>query len=205
MAVGRSCVVVPSTALHDAAPLLTAVATFAELGDVEAARVTLRTIDMEACHRYWKDCAKEGLSRHRKETHAGRKKAPRKSVSAAMKRRIGIRDGWRCRYCGIRVVHQDFFPVVRALLPDEFPRAPLPIEGTSMPAYRLFEASPDHVVPLSANGEHTLDNLVTSCGACNYQAKGSCTLEELGLAAPDPPSPDGSWDGLLGRPGGAQP
>ena len=176
-----------------------------ERGDVDAARVTLRTIDMDACNRYWEDCAKEGLSRHRDEAHVGRQKAANKQVTPAMKRRIGIRDGWRCRYCGLRVVHRGFFRALKLLLPDEFPPAPVPIVGSSRPAKRVFDASPDHVVPLSAGGEHTVDNLVTSCGACNYQAKGDCSLEELGLAVPEPPSPDDSWDGLLGRPSGGQP
>jgi hypothetical protein len=197
-------VVVPSLPLQDAAPLLAAVATFLEEGNVDAAMVALRTIDVEACDRYWKDSAKEVLSRHRKEAHASRRKGHRKNVSKSWKVEIGTRDGWRCRYCGLRVVAPGFFRALAAALPDEFPPAPVPMEGTSWPIYRLFDASPDHIIPVSAGGEHSLENLVTSCGACNYQAKGDCTLEELGLVPPEPPLPDESWDGLLGRPATAK-
>lgn len=200
----RCCVVSPGPVLHEAAFVLSGVATFVEHGDLEAARVTLRKIDMEACDRYWRDCAREGLRRHRDEAHVGRQKVRRKNVSRSLKLEIGQRDGWRCRYCGLRLVHPGFFRAVAALLPAEFPSAPAPIEGTALPAYRLFDASPDHIVPVSAGGEHTKENLVTSCGACNYQAKGDCTLEELGLAAPEQPTPDDSWDGLVGRPAGHQ-
>ncbi len=63
----------------------------------------------------------------------------------------------------------------------------------------MFNATPDHVVPLAAGGEHTLDNLVMSCGACNYM-KSSCTLDELGLMPPVPPVADAGWNGLVGRP-----
>ncbi len=200
----RSCVVSPGPVLHKAAFVLADVATFVEQGELEAARATLRTIDMEACDRYWRDCATEGLCRHRDEEHFRRRKGHRKNVSRALKLEIGKRDGWRCRYCSLRAVYPGCFRALAAFLPEEFPKAPAPIEGTALPAYRLFDASPDHVVPVSAGGEHTRENLVTSCGACNYQAKGDCTLEELGLAVPEQPTPDHSWDGLVERPAGQQ-
>ena len=178
--VSPSSLVTPGQALHDAAPVLRVVATFIEQGDLDAARIALFTIDATACHRYWVECAQEGLRRH--VDHEGRSKARRTNVSSALKMKLGERDGWRCGYCGLRVVHPGFFRALYGLYPADFPQAKgSAIEGTAWPFQRVFDASPDHVVPVSAGGEHTEANLVTSCGACNYQMKGSCTLDELGL------------------------
>lgn len=82
------------------------------------------------------------------------------------------------------------------LLPDEFPAKGTPIAETMWPIYRAYDSSPDHVHPVSAGGAHSIENLVTACGACNYQAKGHCTLDELGLAPPGPPQAPNGWDGL---------
>lgn len=198
MASRLGCLVIPGQNLHDAAPVLAVVAALLSRGDLDAVRIALRTIDIAACDRYWDDCGRAGVARHRPDAHTGRRKARRRSVSRRLKLELGRRDGWRCRYCHLRVVHPGFFPALAQKLRDQFPDAPAPIEGTAWPVYRLFDASPDHVVPVSAGGSHTMDNLVTACGACNYQAKGDCTLDELGLPVPDAPPADG-WDGLLGR------
>lgn len=86
-------------------------------------------------------------------------------------------------------------------MPDEFPQPPAPIEGTAWTIERVFAAKPDHVLPVSAGGLTTDDNLVTACGACNDQAKGGALLAQLGIAVPDvhAPVPD-PWMGLSGRP-----
>ncbi len=58
--------------------------------------------------------------------------------------------------------------------------------------------TPDHVVPWHAGGTGEIDNLVASCGTCNYM-KGSCSIEELDLLDPRLYAPvvDG-WHGLSG-------
>jgi hypothetical protein len=67
------------------------------------------------------------------------------------------------------------------------------------PAAYLLRYTQDHVVPLSAGGTNEANNVVATCGTCQYQ-KGSCTLDELALLNPfdRPPIVDG-WDGLAGR------
>lgn len=199
MASRLACLVIPGQSLHDAAPVLAVVAAFVNRNDLDSARVALRTVDVLACDRYWNDCGREGLRRHRAEAHAGRQRARRRNVSRGLKVELGNRDGWRCRYCHLRVVYPGFFSALAHKLPEQFPDAPAPIEGTAWPVYRVFDASPDHVVPVSAGGQHTKDNLVTACGACNYQAKGDCTLDELGLPFPDLRPPNDDWNGLLDR------
>lgn len=118
-----------------------------------------------------------------------------------MKREIGDRDGWRCRYCSLPLVTASFLNALRQALPADFPAAPIPIEGSAYPARRLFKMTPDHVVPRSDGGEDEVSNLVSSCGACNFQMKGDCTIEELRIASPFERDPvrDG-WIGFQGRP-----
>ena len=45
------------------------------------------------------------------------------------------------------------------------------------------KAVADHVFPWSLGGATSLDNLVTSCGGCNYD-KEHWTLEQLGIEDP---------------------
>lgn len=51
------------------------------------------------------------------------------------------RDGWMCYLCGVRVV--------------------------SSKTYRPDQATLDHIIPLSAGGPHTYDNVMTCCHRCN--------------------------------------
>lgn len=106
------------------------------------------------------------------------------------------RDGFRCRYCGIRVilleVLKDFSAVIGN---DVFPY------GRSAPerhgATRVYPASPDHVIPKGLlENPHTEENLVTACWPCQF-GKMEFRLEQLGLENPfdrDPIRDD--WDGL---------
>ncbi|MEA3077880.1 MAG: hypothetical protein QOF60_2788 [Actinomycetota bacterium] len=70
-------------------------------------------------------------------------------------------------------------------------------------AGNVLRYTPDHVNAQHAGGHNTPENLVASCGACQFQ-KGSCTLEELGLLHPAEPTPDVTWSGLYGRLGRAE-
>ena len=57
----------------------------------------------------------------------------------------------------------------------------------------------DHVKARAPGGTNTVDNIVVSCGACNYN-KGSTSLEELRLRNPLEREPiNDDWDGLNGR------
>lgn len=65
---------------------------------------------------------------------------------------VWARDGWRCRYCGVRVVQTESGDTVCA----------------------TNTATVDHVHPRRLGGTNRMQNLVTACYACN-QAKGSST------------------------------
>jgi hypothetical protein len=196
-----SCLVSPPPQLLASTVELAGVAARLEDDDVAGARAVLYSIDLAACERYWSECGHAATAHHDPAAHSvrGGKRKPFR-VSAKTYRMLGDRDGWRCRYCSIPVVHAKFLKIVRDALPTaDFPPAPLPMTGTAYPVRRVFKMTPDHVVPRSAGGFDEVSNLVSSCGACNF-AKSSCTLDELGLSDPCAREPilDG-WNGLQGR------
>jgi 5-methylcytosine-specific restriction endonuclease McrA len=104
------------------------------------------------------------------------------------------RDGWRCRYCGCRVVDKKARDRMREYLPAH-------LRWTTCygdhAAFFVLTAVADHVVPRSWGGRTDFENLVTTCQVCNY-GRGSYLLEELGLVDPRDREPDssGKWDGL---------
>ena len=121
-------------------------------------------------------------------------KAKNRMPGAQMKREVRIRDGYHCRFCGIPVIRAE----VRNLLRKIYPRA-IPWEGTTATQHAGFQClwlQYDHVVPHSAGGENTLENLVITCAACNF-GKMNYTIDELGLLDPrDFPPVQSTWDGL---------
>lgn len=111
-----------------------------------------------------------------------------------MKSELRKRDGYHCRFCGIPVIRSE----VRNVLRNTYPKA-IPWEGTTATQHAGFQClwlQYDHVVPHSAGGENTLENLVIACAACNF-GKMNFTLEELGLSDPRYfPPVQSRWDGL---------
>lgn len=194
-----ACLMPPPPSLVAAPDLLSAVATAIESGDPRTARVALVAIDVEACATYWAECEQLRCTvRHDDKAHSYVGTREKGSVNADLRRRITARDGWRCRYCSLRVVDGVFFARLMRAVPDVFHDNVLESPNAIC---RIFTFVPDHVVPLAAGGPRDAEgNLVTSCGACNYPAKFSCLLDELGVEDPFTRAPvlDG-WSGLRGR------
>jgi len=116
----------------------------------------------------------------------------------ALERPIIERDGYRCRYCGIRVIHADDFRAIARRL-----EMPTLVSGRGNlgrhPLRLLAQSTFDHVVPVTREGRNDETNLVTACWSCNF-GKDSYTLEELGIhrliVASSPPVPQPGWNGL---------
>jgi hypothetical protein len=105
------------------------------------------------------------------------------------------RDGWRCRYCGCRVIPAR----VRRWIDKRLPGTIRWDQRTNVGCHAGFWTlwgSVDHVIPRARGGRNEAENLVTACMVCNFARK-HFTLEQLGLADPRsrPPVLDG-WDGL---------
>lgn len=114
--------------------------------------------------------------------------------SAAMKRELHERDGHHCHFCGIPVIHAETRKYLHNLYPDAIPWGKT--NSTQHAAFQCLWLQYDHVVPHSAGGENTLENLIITCSACNY-GKMNYTVEELGLLDPRDFDPiQSNWDGL---------
>jgi hypothetical protein len=109
--------------------------------------------------------------------------------------RVFVRDGFRDRYTGERLVFPPVLRVVSIALPAEFPFHPNWRTDVTHPAYWEIGATIDHVVPVSRGGADEETNWVTTSMARN-SAKMNWTLKELGWAL-QPPGSFAEWDGML--------
>ncbi|MDQ6945332.1 MAG: HNH endonuclease [Actinomycetota bacterium] len=187
------CLVVPPPQLYSATFQLANIADALDAHDATAVRDGLHSVDLAACRKYWTDCGKQWGLRHRKADHIGRERTKRVTVSRTTRLAIGDRDGWRCRYCALPLAWAGLCKgVLDALVAD--------VGDDANDLWRVFSQSPDHVVPVGAGGPNSPENLVSSCGPCNF-GKVACLIEELGLEDPRGREPirDG-WTGLVGRP-----
>lgn len=119
---------------------------------------------------------------------------PARMPSPRQEQEIFTRDGWRCRFCGIKVICKAARSILGRLFPVE--------AHFSGPEFKRHTAlysmasSLDHVVPHSRGGKNAEENFVTACYCCQF-GRGEWLLEEMELQDPRerPPALD-SWDGL---------
>lgn len=166
------------------------------------ARVLVRAIDWTAFDWFWTEGGLEWERRHSKASHGpyiGPKAA--RTIQKATLLQVAVRDQWTCRYCDLRVLSPRLLREMHRRLPSVLPLGDSGVDDH--PAYMILRWTYDHVVPHAAGGTNDPQNLVTSCGACNFN-KGNCTLDELRLS--DPRLRDAAtsgWGGLSGRLGTA--
>jgi hypothetical protein len=98
----------------------------------------------------------------------------RRGLSAAQKFAAHERYGWRCQYCGRRVVIAGVLELVGRLCPEVrwWPNDNMPKPLTHPAAERLYPNA-DHIKARATGGHATADdNLICSCTTCN-ERKGS--------------------------------
>ena len=120
---------------------------------------------------------------------------PDRNIAPAIRAAVLQRDGYRCRYCGIPVVHADIRKLAHHLYPDAVPWEPYDVTKQHS-GFACLWLQFDHVVPHSHGGRSSPDNVVISCALCNF-GKDKYTLRQLNLVDPrlTPPVPS-TWDGL---------
>ncbi len=114
--------------------------------------------------------------------------------AASKELQIFVRDGWRCRFCAVRVISRQ----ARKLLCDLFPRETRweLSDAEKHTCLYAIAASLDHVLPYSRGGDDDVTNLVTACYCCQF-GRGNFTLSEVELNDPrDRPPQVTGWDGL---------
>ena len=105
------------------------------------------------------------------------------------------RDGHRCRYCGVKLVSNQFFSkFIKSFDNAFFRKGPTNLDTHGI--IHIFNPVADHVIPWNLGGRTSPDNLVSSCGPCNY-GKAGYTIEQIGIHNPllRDPIVD-NWDGL---------
>ncbi len=114
---------------------------------------------------------------------------------AKFQKHVFERDSYHCRYCGGKLISQEFLKTFIKRL-----NSPLFSRGeTNLNTHGIIHLTwpvADHVIPWNKGGRTSLDNLVSSCAPCNY-GKDGYTIEQLGLIDPlTRPAKISDWDGL---------
>ena len=101
---------------------------------------------------------------------------------AKLQKQVFERDSYHCRYCGGKLISQEFLKTFIKRL-----NSPLFSRGeTNLNTHGIIHLTwpvADHVIPWNKGGQTSLDNLVSSCAPCNY-GKDGYTIEQLGLIDP---------------------
>jgi 5-methylcytosine-specific restriction endonuclease McrA len=122
-----------------------------------------------------------------------KKRGPR-MPTLEIEKQVMTRDGYRCRFCGSRVIVKETRKAFVRALPTvaRWGRT----NGECHFGLAVLAASIDHLVPFQRGGSNDLDNLVTTCNPCQF-GRGHWLLDEVELEDPRsyPPSVDG-WDGI---------
>ncbi|MCZ8133552.1 MAG: HNH endonuclease [Rhodobacteraceae bacterium] len=120
---------------------------------------------------------------------------PDRVIAPKVRQEVLARDGYRCRYCGLPVVHSDIRKIAHRLYPDEVPWNARNARHQHS-AFQTFWLQFDHVEPHSHGGRSSAENVVISCALCNF-AKDRHTLRQLDLEDPRTRPPIASdFDGL---------
>lgn len=111
---------------------------------------------------------------------------------------VFLRDGYRCRYCGTKLISQDFMRLfIKKLNSSSFQ-----LGKTNLTRHGILHITwpvADHVIPWNKGGRTDLTNLVSSCATCNY-GKDGYTIEQLGIQNPLQREPIiDEWDGLTSK------
>jgi len=175
-------------------------------GEVQEARRRMNSIDHMSMAKWFDEIAQHvGDVRYELISNAQpyRKRAQsnkKRDTGDARIRRLAERDGYRCGYCGIRVVEPAVLKKVQSRLGrDVFP-SKTGEKGSSNLDYHgiwlVMAITLDHIKPFAIDADDSDRNLVTCCWGCNF-GKYDYTLKELDLARPEQSrGVFGGWHGL---------
>lgn len=189
----------PIAELELAAELLESASQALIAGQLDLARTLIGRADLPAIREYAVSIVgKMSVEVHRQVRRPkclpATERDPTRMPSTAEQNRIFARDGWRCRFCGVKVICKRARSVLINLFPVEahWPRA----EFQRHSALYAMASSLDHVLPHGRGGKNETENFVTACYCCQF-GRGEWTLEEVEVADPRAREPVvDAWDGL---------
>lgn len=100
-----------------------------------------------------------------------------------LEKSIFIRDGYRCRYCGIKVIDTKSLVRLEKVLGKEHFQPKAKVNSQRHGVSFAFRATVDHVTPHSSGGKTSYENGVTSCWNCNI-GKLDAHLSQMGIDDP---------------------
>lgn len=122
---------------------------------------------------------------------------PDRNIAPDIRAAVLERDGYRCRYCGIPVVHADLRNIAAKLYPTSVgwdSRDP----SKQHAGFQCLWLQFDHVEPHSHGGRSSVENVVITCALCNF-GKDRFTLRQLHVEDPRLREPEHiGYDGLEG-------
>ena len=196
----RRCLLAPIVEHHHAADLLGQAAAAWLAGDAARCAALIKEADFEALASFSQRVTGSiDPEIHRQRARPRAASAPTVSgdrmPSGSTTLEVFRRDGWRCRFCDVRVVS----PEARKCFTEAFTAAARwgRVNHEKHAALAALTASIDHVQPFSRGGTSLFENLVTACGPCQF-GRGEWLLSEVEVEDPRtrPPIVD-SWDGLV--------
>ena len=120
---------------------------------------------------------------------------PARMPTSTVQDAIFVRDGWRCRFCGIKVISKAARAVLIRLYPHETHWAKQEFQRHS--ALYAMASSLDHIVPHGRGGKNEESNFVTACYCCQF-GRGEWTIDEVQVLDPLKREPVvDAWDGLV--------
>ena len=195
----RRCLLKPIPEIHLAAKLLDAAADALVLNNKKLAAELVVRADIQKIMEYAVLLVgKMSIEIHRQikmpKSLPKSERHPTRMPTQSVQNQIFEKDGWRCRFCGIKVLSKKARNKLVKLFPEETHWGSSEFKRHS--ALYAMAASLDHVIPHSRGGENELSNFVTTCYCCQF-GRGQWTLEESELHDPRDFEPlVDEWDGL---------
>lgn len=196
----RPCLREPIPEIADAARYLDAAVSAHLIGRSELAENLIRLADMPAI-REWTESlwgsspylGCRGVS-DKPPNLSNVQRAKVRMPTANVKRDLLHRDGYHCRFCGIPVIRTEVRERIKRIYPHALQWGRRNVEQHA--AFQAMWVQYDHLLPHAKSGNNDLENMVITCGPCNF-GRMNHTLEEVGLIDPRTREPVRStWDGL---------
>lgn len=106
---------------------------------------------------------------------------PTSNEKKAVLARHIARDGYHCCFCGIPIARVETRSALHRLYPEALPWGSHNSEQHA--GFQAIWVQYDHLIPHARGGTSELENIVITCGPCNF-GRSNLTLEEAGLADP---------------------